>query len=101
MSISDADVNRERQEKKIADRHEKEAATRPDAVHRALLFILKEIAQNNPDAKNEAEFFVSELDQQLADPDSIDAAESESIETTSPATPDPAAPTSRRFRRRN
>lgn len=99
MSISDVEVNRERQQKKLADRREKEAAVRPDALHRAVLFLLKECAQNNPDAKHEVEFLAHEVDQQMkTGPDEAD---------DEPGKDDPAAspdgehkvPVSKRFRK--
>lgn len=107
MSIKDAEL----QNAHIADRHRKEAQARPDAVHRALIFLLKETRQNNPDQAREIEHHINTLDAELApgrnpaatadEPDPTAAASG----TTEPAdetkAPDTAAAlkTSKRFQR--
>lgn len=101
MSIQDAEVNRQKQESKIAARRNREAEARPDAVHRALIFILKEVAQNNPDSKVEADFYVSELDQQMNADVDVDETASQTqgnVENAGPDAPQPI-PQSKRFRR--
>lgn len=66
MSISDAEANRQRQDAEIAEKHSKEAEARPDAVHRALHFLLTQTMQNNPDTTREAKFHMETLDRELS-----------------------------------
>lgn len=77
MSIRDAEAGRKRQQAERASRRSKEAEARPDAVHRALIFLLKETKQNNPDASEEANHFIQLLDAELAaSPEKVKALES-------------------------
>ena len=100
MSIADVEVNRERQQKILADRRSKEAKARPDAIHRAVLFLLKETAQNNPDAKHEVEFLAREVDHQMQESDDqpIDDNPAASDDPSSP-NKDPHVKVSKRFRK--
>lgn len=68
MSIRDA---AEQQEQQTEARHEKEAAARPDLLHRAVIFLLKEVKQNNPDAGRECEHYKQLLDAELGNPELI------------------------------
>jgi hypothetical protein len=75
MSIRNAEEGRERQEKQRAARREKEAHARPDVMHRAVIFLLKECMQNNPDVADEIRHHITALDEELADPDRVNELE--------------------------
>ena len=73
MSIRDAVTkNAELQQQRIDEKHEKEIAARPDAMHRAVHFLLQQIVLNNRDAKREADFHMRQLDEELAVPEKIE-----------------------------
>jgi hypothetical protein len=103
MSIKNAD-DRERQERQIAGRRSKEAQARPDAVHRAVHFLLQQTALNNRDTTPEVNYHIETLDRELANPEALEEVNqipaAVSAEEPPPA-PAPAAPikVSRRFRR--
>jgi hypothetical protein len=84
MSIKDAEEAKERQEQQRAERRGKEAQARPDPVHRAIVFLLRECMQNNPDAAVEAKHHLATLDKEFANPEKV-------LEIEHPPAPDPAA----------
>lgn len=96
---------RDRQENERAARRRREADIRPDPVHRALLFLLKEVMQNNPDASVEAKYHLATLDEEFVDKAKLTELEEDEPAKIDPGTGEPAAnPThpikqSRRFRR--
>lgn len=71
MSIRDAEKNRIRQERQIAEKKLQEAEARPDVMHRALVFLLKEQAKNNRDTTGETRYYINALDSQLANPEKL------------------------------
>lgn len=77
MSIRDAEEGRERQQKQRAARREKEATARPDVMHRAVIFLLKECKQNNPDVADEIAHHMKALDEELADGAAVNELEPE------------------------
>lgn len=112
MSIRNAEEGRERQEKQRAARRDKEAHARPDVMHRAVIFLLKECRQNNPDVANEIDHHIKALDEELADPTAVKELEPEQPAdkemqetdqspsgTTSATDTADAVRTSKRFRR--
>lgn len=112
MSIKDDEAGRERQEAQAAERRRKEAEVRPDSLHRAVDFLLRQQALNNPDTVREARHHIETLDSELsegANPDSADPAAdplANPDDTQGPAADEAAAPdtaamlrTSRRFQR--
>jgi hypothetical protein len=81
MSIRNDPAAALKQTEKIEERHQAEAEVRPDAQHRALIFLLKQAMQNNRDCSREAKFHIRELDALLCpDPSKV-----EDLDTVSPA----------------
>lgn len=90
MSIRDENKShlaRAKQQEQIDERHSAEAEARPGIEHRALIFILRQVALNNRDAKREADFYIAELDKEGADPEKL-----EQLETTPAQEPDAGDP---------
>jgi hypothetical protein len=113
MSIREtaAEEARQRQNQQIEARHSKEAEARPDAMHRAVVFCLRQIALNNRDASREVAHHIETLDKELGNPEKVAQLEpapagtpATASEGQQPATADAAPPantikTSRRFQR--
>jgi len=72
--------DRRRFQAAIDARHAKEAAARPNLLHRAVVFLLRETAANNRDTKREADYYIESLDKELADADALQAAEASAAE---------------------
>jgi hypothetical protein len=73
MSIRDAaETNREKQEARTAERHTKEADARPDAMHRAVHFLLIQAKANNRDCTREANHHIATLDAEYGEPQKLD-----------------------------
>lgn len=69
MSIRNAkqsQLNAAKQQAAIDEQHAKEAHVRPDALHRAVVFLLKQAALNNPDFAKEATHHLETLDRKLS-----------------------------------
>lgn len=102
MSIREKDeaVNAERQQQQIDELHSKEAEARPDAVHRAVVFLLDQCKLNNRDASREANYHLRTLDEKLAIPEKLEEIEGlelpDPVETAKTA----AEPTPARTRKR-
>lgn len=75
MSIREAEIARNRQQKQRAERRGKEAEARPDAVHRAVVFLIKAAKENNPDLTEEANYHLATLDQELANMEKVNEIE--------------------------
>lgn len=71
MSIRDIEGGRRRQKKALDARQRKEAKARPDALHRAVIFLLREIKQNNRDTAPEVDHHIATLDKELGEPELI------------------------------
>ncbi len=105
--LTDAEARQKRDEQLEAQRS-REAAARPDAFHRAVIFILKAIRENNPDFTEEVAHHIATLDSELAVPARLveiekpaPAAKTESAAAAAPPAPDTAKilKQSRRFKR--
>ena len=73
MTIQDeqAEIDRERQEEQIAEQHKIEEEARPNAQHRALVFLLKQAKMNNRDCRQEADYHIANLDREGAVPEKL------------------------------
>jgi hypothetical protein len=71
MSIRSVDEGRKRQQSERTARRNREAEARPDSMHRAIVFLLRETMQNNPDCAEEARHYLAILDKELAVPDKV------------------------------
>ena len=71
MSIRDVEKARQRQDNQRAARRSKEAEARPDALHRAVVFLLRAAKENNPDMTEEATHHIATLDAELANLDVV------------------------------
>lgn len=89
MSIRNAEEGRQRQQDERAEKRRKEAEARPDAMHRAVRFLLNAAVENNPDIADEARHHLETLDTEMANPDKV--AELDKPAPVTPAT-NPAAP---------
>lgn len=58
--------NTRRLHEAIEEQHQKEAAVRPDPVHRAVVFLLSQAALNNPDFAKEAKYHLDLLDEKFS-----------------------------------
>lgn len=117
MSIQDrAQEARQRQEAERQELARKESKARPDPMHRAMVFVLKQAALMNRDAAREAHQHIAALDaapELEADPAAIAEVEAPQIPGANPPQPtntsgsqsEPATPTaqtlktSKRFRK--
>lgn len=91
---------------RLEDRRERERAARPDAIHRAIHFLMQQIVQNNRDATPEARHHMETLDRELGNPEALAEQEPQpaaAASTSTGNTEQPAAPikVSKRFRRSN
>jgi hypothetical protein len=81
MSIKDkAEEARQNQQERIAERRSKEAQARPQTIHRAVVYLLRQMAINNRDTRQEANYLITALDNELADAQKV-----AEIETPPPA----------------
>lgn len=88
MSIRDdnkTELAAQTQRALIAERRLKEAGARPDTLHRAVVFLLKEIAVNNRDLKVEATYFIETLDKEKANPEKLAEVETPAVDQLDPA----------------
>ena len=108
MSIRDAEQARQRQQTQREKKRSKEAEARPDALHRAVIFLLHAAKENNPDLADEAKHHISSLDSELANPEKLAEIEpaapkatDDEPEAEEPPKPDTASKIrqSRRFQR--
>lgn len=60
------EVDRARQQNQIYERHKRETGQRPNPVHRAIVFLLRETAANNRDTAKEAAYYVALLDREFS-----------------------------------
>lgn len=112
MSIKNAAAEAaQRQQEQIDAQHQRERQARPNAMHRAVVFLLRQASLNNRDSKREADHHIATLDNAMADKEALETVEAPSPANAAPlpvndAPPPPAANTaaaakkSRRFRSR-
>ena len=87
MTIHDeqAENDKARQEESRRAIEDKQAAARPDAMHRAIIFLLKEAKLMNRDATREADRHITALDDALGtDPAKVEEAEAAASATVAP-----------------
>jgi len=61
----------EKQQAAIKAQRKLEAEARPDPIHRAVIFLLRQAMQNNRDCRNEAQDYIEVLDSSFAEPEKL------------------------------
>lgn len=94
MSKADEELkNRQAMEERAARRHSLEAEARPDAMHRAVHFLLHQAIMNNNDIGPEARHHLATLDSEMANAQKLAEIGEENKPADSPAADhSPASP---------